>query len=1008
MGSRTTQRSPLRFEHFEDRLALAAQPLADFWLDEQLETGVSHTDPSPMLADVHALSGVNYVRQQFGFRGAGQTVAIIDSGIAYDHVALGGGYGTSYRVVGGWDFTEENDSNPYDDGPAGFHGTHVAGIIASDDTDFSGVAPEVDVVALRVFNDAGQGYFQWVESALRWVHTHRHSFDNPITTVNLSIGSNWNSDSIPSWAMLEEEFQQLRADGVFISVSAGNSFATYGTTGLSYPAASPYVVPVASVDNSGGLSSFSQRHDRALAAPGRSITSTVPDHVFGADGTYDDFGTASGTSMAAPYVAGASVLVREAMEWLGYQSITQDTIYSHLRTSADLVFDTATNAYYHRLNLERALDALMPADDYGSSLDTAHSLGSLASELTFSGALGRLRDEDFFSFTATYSGQVRFSIDSSAQSTGIELVGGGGTFADGMLSFDVVAGEVYSVQVGAAEELSRYTVTAKLAPTTVQTQGDQVFVFGTSQRDSVHFVAGTKHVLTVNGVEHRFDSATYRNFSFSGAAENDRLHVSGSAGNETIILRVGSADVRGTGYRFQATDVENITVDGAGGGDFATLYDSAGNDVFHSHPTLSAVSGPGFANSVLNVEAVYANATSGGNDAAVFYDSPGNDVFAARPDHGFIEGPGYYAHAVGFDGLYAFATAGGSDVAVFYDSAGNDTFVARPESAYLQGAGFYNHAGGFDGVYAFATAGGSDVAVLYDSVGNDTFVARPESAYLQGPGFYNQAGGFDGVYAFARAGGSDVAVLYDSAGNDTFVAHPTYGYLTGAGYANRAAGFDGLYGFATAGGSDVAVLYDSPGDDVFTAVQRYGSFSGVGFYNHSRGFDGVYGYATNGGTDLAVLHDSTGSDLLIARPTYTVLEGPGMYYHVQSFETVRAYAGNGGMDRAVLYGSSGSDTLSSWKHQTSVSGHGFSYLACGFGRIEANAGTGGQDRAYFYELGRSDRCEGRGTQARVQRDAIDVVVRDFDLVRLVADDVRHFTPSMSDIDYALELVASDM
>ena len=83
------------------------------------------------LANAHNQTGLTTVRSDFGFTGIGQTVAVIDSGIAYDHLALGGGLGSSYRVVGGWDFTGENDANPYDDGPAGSHGTHVSGIIGA-------------------------------------------------------------------------------------------------------------------------------------------------------------------------------------------------------------------------------------------------------------------------------------------------------------------------------------------------------------------------------------------------------------------------------------------------------------------------------------------------------------------------------------------------------------------------------------------------------------------------------------------------------------------------------------------------------------------------------------------------------------------------------------------------------------------------------------------------------------------------------------------------------------
>src|SRR5262249_3270568 len=158
----------------------------------------------------------------YGFNGAGQTVAVIDSGIAWDHPNLGNGFGAGARVVGGWDFTEENDANPYDDGPAGSHGTHVAGVVGATPNaqGDGGGGRGVDLVALRVFNDQGAGYFSWVEKALQWVHTNRNSFANPITAVNLSLGTAWNAATAPNWATLEDEFAQLKADGIFISVSA--------------------------------------------------------------------------------------------------------------------------------------------------------------------------------------------------------------------------------------------------------------------------------------------------------------------------------------------------------------------------------------------------------------------------------------------------------------------------------------------------------------------------------------------------------------------------------------------------------------------------------------------------------------------------------------------------------------------------------------------------------------------------------------------------------------------
>ena len=135
-----------------------AKQAPDFWinpgdaydLDEHLH------EIEQTLTSAHGQTGLTNVRNDYGFRGGGQTVAVIDSGISYDHLALGGGFGANYRVVGGFDFTE-SDSDPYDDGPNGSHGTHVAGIVGSDDSTHTGVAPDADLVGLRVFDDSGAG-----------------------------------------------------------------------------------------------------------------------------------------------------------------------------------------------------------------------------------------------------------------------------------------------------------------------------------------------------------------------------------------------------------------------------------------------------------------------------------------------------------------------------------------------------------------------------------------------------------------------------------------------------------------------------------------------------------------------------------------------------------------------------------------------------------------------------------------------------------------------------------
>ena len=468
---RRPQRSSpdIQIQSCERRLVLSAQLLFDVLGDQALQSHGSldhqlsvdndlNSQPVNTQSTAHNLTGWTQVQQQFGLTGKGQTVAVIDSGIAWDHVALGKGFGAGYRVVGGWDFTEENDANPYDDGPAGYHGTHVAGIIGSDDATRSGVAPDVDLVALRVFNDLGAGNMNWVEKALQWVHTNRASFDNPITTVNMSLGSTWNSSSIPDWAMLEDELKLLHDDGILVTASAGNAFKSYNAPGLSYPAASSYVLPVASVDDDGQLSDYSQRDDRVLAAPGRNIMSTVPDHLLGRDGKINDFSTASGTSMAAPYVAGASVLVRQAMEMAGWNNITPDSIAEHLRSTADSVFDSITKASYDRLDLQNAIDAIIPDDTIGDSFGTAQSLDLNAGSL--SSWINSLSDDDVFRFTANASGKLNLDADSNwLDSLSWSISSGGQSFESGALAaktISLVGGQTYELRVSADDEIGPY------------------------------------------------------------------------------------------------------------------------------------------------------------------------------------------------------------------------------------------------------------------------------------------------------------------------------------------------------------------------------------------------------------------------------------------------------------------------------------------------------------------------------------------------------------------------
>ncbi len=774
------------------------------------------------MREAHEATGWNAAQESYGLTGKGQTVAVIDSGIAWDHMALGEGFGSGYRVVGGWDFTEENDSQPYDDGPFGFHGTHVSGIIGSDDATHPGVAPEVDLVALRVFNDAGQGQMAWVEQALAWVHDNQDTFENPITTVNLSLGTSWNSDSLPSWGNLEDELQALYEDGIFVTASAGNSFAEYNAPGLSYPAASPYVLPVASVDDDGSLSDFSQRHSRALAAPGGNIMSTVPDHILGSDGVNNDFSTASGTSMAAPYVAGSAVLVRQAMEMLGVSDINLETIAEHLRATSDSFFDSATGASYDRLNLESALDALIPDDTVGDHSSSAALIG--LNESSHTGWINTLADADVYSFTADASGTLSLSADSEwVDSLSWTLQSGGQIIAnsESAASATLTAGMQYEIVVSANQEIGPYDLginfqasssgsppSAGSPPPSVPPSASAVDLGAvdyysdqlsggdykvTATRDGVMTVqwagqsaagltamSGATTVTDTDSsdgllrvdlqvragqtVHFALPSGASGELSIANILSTSGAHatVGGTSGGDQLAIDMSSDKSIAFGnieYNLSQLGVSNLTVDSSGGADSLDLRGSAGSDKVDLRPGLTTISSAGFSATVISTENVDYN-SGGGPDRVYLYDSDGDDTLRASPRSAELTGVGYRYSVEDVDRIFIHATGGGQDFAYLYDSSGDDRLSMRPQFTSLQGDDFFNYVRGFERVYAYATAGGTDEALLYDSSADDRFSTSGETASIVGPGFSSFSRSFESVQAISEAGGTDRATLY--------------------------------------------------------------------------------------------------------------------------------------------------------------------------------------------------------------------------------------------------------
>jgi subtilisin family serine protease len=240
--------------------------------------------------------------------GAGLTVAIVDSGADLGHPDLapnlwtnpgevpGNGVdddGNGYvDDVHGYDFVE-GDGTPQD---GNGHGTHVAGIVGArggNGIGGAGVAWNVRLMIVRVLDAAAHGTTTDVARAIRY------AVDNGARIVNLSLAG---PASTPD---LEDAVQYAQARGVLIVVAAGNDGADLGRA-PTYPAAygEDDVLGVAATRRDGALSSVSDYGPGAdLAAPGEEILSTA------LGGGYE---WRTGTSMAAPEVTGALVLLAAA------------------------------------------------------------------------------------------------------------------------------------------------------------------------------------------------------------------------------------------------------------------------------------------------------------------------------------------------------------------------------------------------------------------------------------------------------------------------------------------------------------------------------------------------------------------------------------------------------------------------------------------------------------------------------------------------------------------------
>jgi len=218
--------------------------------------------------------------------GAGVIVAILDTGIDADHEFL-----VNNVVPWGYDFVDQDD-DPFDEradidsnqngvvDEGWGHGTHVAGIVKA-------IAPRVSILPIRVVDSDGQAeLFDIVEGI-------EYAIRNGADVINLSMSIDEPSNLLLAWLDL------CKMLNILVVTSAGNQ----NSNSVKFPATENEVMTVTSLDQGMHKSTFANYSNKVdISAPGEEIISCLPGNAYV---------SRSGTSMAAPIVAGQAAIILE-------------------------------------------------------------------------------------------------------------------------------------------------------------------------------------------------------------------------------------------------------------------------------------------------------------------------------------------------------------------------------------------------------------------------------------------------------------------------------------------------------------------------------------------------------------------------------------------------------------------------------------------------------------------------------------------------------------------------
>lgn len=289
--------------------------------------------------DINALEGWGAFEDwkiETGNAGTEVIIAILDTGVAGDHVDI------KNNMLSGYNFVDEN-SNAYDDNG---HGTFVASIAAAETNNgfgIAGVCPYAKIMPVKVIRADGYGSYLVIAAGIKYAADHGAKI------INLSVGG-----KNPSF-ILEDACKYAYEKGCLIVVAAGN----YNTT-VFFPAAyDDYCLAIAATDASDQWAYYSNPGPQIdVAAPGTYLWGASFNPASPSD--LNEYTIESGTSVAAPIVAGAAGLLLMQKPFLTNAQVMDLLRYTAVDVNGDTYKDADQYIGYGRINLSRLLGPYIP------------------------------------------------------------------------------------------------------------------------------------------------------------------------------------------------------------------------------------------------------------------------------------------------------------------------------------------------------------------------------------------------------------------------------------------------------------------------------------------------------------------------------------------------------------------------------------------------------------------------------------------------------------------------